>query len=500
LAGFEQPEQKEMTMLTVAKISKRISRRLGSPARVLVTLGAPWLVMTALASPSSAVRLDVGDGSGTVGDTVTVGITTTSLTGLNVYAYELRVTWTANRASVVGAPEQSTLTSAWGPVTLNPGAGEVRVAAAGETPLSGSGVLINLRFALGPSSGSTTLTFADFVFNEGAPNDTITNGVLNVAARPTITITPNSGQVLVSDSLLFSVSGGTAPYTYTSSNPQVADFGGNAYINGISPGSVYATATDHNGITDVTDGPIYIRAIRLTGGTAAGMPGDTVLVSMTVTDPSAFNIRSAEFSVTYNEAQLTALGTVDASTVAEAAGWLPSAASVTSGRIRVAMAGADGLETAGVLVYLKFSVDPVTSGTSSPLTVTDGLFDETYPPIQVNGSIAISVLPTLTVSPNTASIVAGDALQFSVSGSTVPPLTWGITNPAAASINGTGRLTALAAGTTKVFVVNNAGASDTTDTISICELRVIAPARGAHLPRSQCYRTWHLRMGTRSVV
>jgi len=463
-------------MLTVAKTSKKKSDLLESFGVVAAATVALWLLATAFVRPSWAVRLDIGDGSGTVGDTVIVGITTTNLTGLNVYSYELKVTWTSTRASVVGAPEEGTLTSPWGAVTFNAGSGQVKVVAAGETPLAGSGTLINLKFALGPSSGSTTLTFADFIFNEGAPNDTITNGSLNVAARPTITITPNSGQVLVGDSLLFSTTGGTAPYTYTSSDPTVADFRGNAYLKGVSPGSVYATARDQNGITDVTDGPIYVRAIRLTAGTAAGRPGDTVVVPMTITDPTAFDIKSAEFSVTYNEAQLTALGTIDGGTVAEAAGWLASAAGVTSGQIKVSMAGAAGLASAGTLVYLEFLIDPVASSTSSTLTVTGGLFSETYAPIQVNGSVAITAFPTLTVSPNIATIVAGDNLQFTVAGGATLPLTWGVTDTARASIDGSGKLTALQAGTTRVFVIDHAGGTDTTGVISICHLRVIAPA------------------------
>lgn len=461
-------------MLTVRNISKNKKYAPDSIAPVFISILFLGLLLV-LADPSGAVHLDIGDGSGTVGDTVTVGITTTDLTGLDVFSFELRVTWTSTRASVIDVLEMGTLTSLWGPVTFNSGSGEVRVAAAGEAALSGSGTLVNLQFVLGPSNGNTTLYFSDFVFNEGVPGDTLTNGSLNVSPLPTITIGPNSGEILVGDSLLFYTSGGTPPYTYFSSDPVTADFGGNAYLKGFAPGSVIASVMDDNGLLDETNDQIYVRAVRLTAGTGTGMPRDTVIVPIAITDAAPFDIRSAEFSISYSENQITALTTIDTGTVAEAAGWLPSTFRVTSGKVQISMAGALSLGGPGTLVYLKFAIDPVTSGGTSVLTVMSGLFNEIYPAMHASGSIVISVLPTLTVSPNTSNIVAGDELQFSVSGSTSSPFLWGVTNPAVASIDNGGKLSALQAGSTRVFVVDNIGATDTTDTISICDLYVIAP-------------------------
>jgi hypothetical protein len=82
------------------------------------------------------------------------------------------------------------------------------------------------------------------------------------------------------------------------------------------------------------------------------------------------------------------------------------------------------------------------------------------------------------VTPNTQTIVVGDNLQFYVSGSTTPPLTWGVTNGAVAGISGSGLLTATAKGETRVYVVDNVGATDTTDVIHICDLYVVAPTQG----------------------
>jgi hypothetical protein len=260
-----------------------------------------------------------------------------------------------------------------------------------------------------------------------------------------------------------------------SSNNAVATFGGTAILTGVSPGAVTATATDNNGISDVTSGVVQVRAVRLTVGVSFGSPGDTVLVPVTITDPTPYAIKSAEFEVTYNETYLTAVGASAAGTVAAAAGWAAPATSVSSGMLSVALAGSNSLGAPGILTYLKFVVDPVASSANIALVPANGLFNEVYPSINVNGSVAVTVLSTITVFPNTSTIVAGGQLQFSISGTTTPPVTWGVTNPAVGSINATGMLTSSASGTTRVHATDALGRTDTTATITVCDLYVIAP-------------------------
>jgi hypothetical protein len=440
-----------------------------------IVIAAAVVMLAAL--PARAVQLDIGDGAGTVGDTVSVVVTTSDLTGLGVYSYEMRVTWSVTRAILLDAPQAGTVTDPWGPAIVNAQPGEVNLNAAGVTPLSGAGTLINLRFVLGPSSGGTTLTFADFTFNEGVPVDTLSNGILSVTALPTITISPNSGEIVVGDSLAFATGGsGTPPYTYSSSDAGVADFAGTNYLKGVAPGSVVCTSTDDNGITDDTSGVVWVRAFTLMAGSGAGMPGDTISVPITLTDPTAYNIKSAEFAVTFSEARLTAIGVDDTGSIAQAAGWQASVFNISSGRIDVSMAGVSDLASAGVLVNIRFVIDPG-GNTTVTLTPTAGMFNEVYPPFHQSGSVTITGFPVITAYPNTATIVVGDNLACYVTGTTTPPLTWGVTNPGVASIDGAGNLTALSAGTTRVFVVDNVGATDTTSTILVCDLYVSAPVQ-----------------------
>jgi Bacterial Ig-like domain (group 2)/FlgD Ig-like domain/Cohesin domain len=435
------------------------------------------LLASAAFGPARAVTLDIGNGAGTVGDTVLVAITTTDLTGLGVYSYELAVTWSASYATAIGAPVTGTVSSPWGAATVNATPGRIEIAAAGAVALTGSGNLITLEFVLGPSAGTITLTFSEFLFNEGTPTHTLVNGQLTITALPIVNISPNSGEILAGETLNFSASGGAAPYTFTSSNNAVATFGGTAILSGVSPGSVTATATDNNGVTRTTSGVINVRALRLTVGSASASPGDTVLIAVSITDPSPYAIKSAEFDIAYNESYFTALGVSQAGTIAATAGWATPTAAVAPGNIGVALAGPNSLAGPGVLTYLKFVIDPITFNVNSGIAASNALFNETYPSINVGGSISVTVLSSITVTPNTSTIVVGDMLQFYISGVTAPPVTWGVTNGGVATIDGTGQLTATAAGTTRVHATDNVGRTDMTDIITICDLYLIAPTQ-----------------------
>ncbi len=441
-----------------------------SAAPFLVTALLAMLLVPA-AAPSYAVDLDIGNGTGTVGETITVPITTGDLTGLNVYSYELTITWsTSNCASLVDAPVSGTVSAPWGNVTVNSRPGGVDIAAAGVVPLTGAGTLLNLRFLLGPNAYTTSLTFADFMFNEGDPPAVLTGGTLYISAPPSINIYPDTGEIVVGDSLEFGTSGGTAPYTYGSTDPAIGDFAGTDHLKGISPGAVHAFVEDDDGITDTTTGQIYVRALKLTAGDESGWPGETVMVPVSITDPGGYEIKSAEFSVGFDDVRLTAVGTADGGTVAEAAGWSASEFSVTEDRIDIAMAGSQNLSSAGVLVYIEFMVNPATYSSNVYLTPSGGVFNECYPPLHENGSLHVNAFPVLTVYPDGYAMVAGDELDFWVSGAAVPPLDWGVTNPAVAAIDGTGHFTALAGGETRVYVIDDIGAADTTAVISICDL------------------------------
>ncbi len=447
---------------------------------VAIPIMALCMLIGPLTGSARAVDVDLGDASGTVGDIVTVAITTGDLTGLDVYSYELTITWNASYATALDAQVTGTITEPWGAVTFNSQPGRVDIAAAGIAPLSGSGTLIEIRLQLGPTGYNTTIYLDEFMFNEGDPPATTTDGYLTISALPTIYIYPNSGEVLVGDSLYFYTTHGTPPYTYGTTDELIGDFAATDYLKGIAPGSVYAFVEDDNGITDTTTDLIYVRAIGLSAGNESGYPGQTINVPISITDPVPYNVKSAEFSLDFNDLYLTAIGTVDAGTVAETAGWLPSVFSITDDRITVSMAGTADLAGPGVLVYIQFLVNYTSYSHGVNLDPADGLFNETYPSLNIQGELYVNAFPAFTIYPDNATIVVGDLVDFYTTGSVTPPLSWGLTNPATGDIDANGDLTALASGTTRVFLVDDIGATDTTGVISICDLYLVVPDVTVH--------------------
>ena len=116
------------------------------------------------------VSIQIGDISGTVGDTVAVPVQTGDLTGEGATSYQFTVSYDATVIDVVGASSENTL-SATGTLQSNTDLeGEARVAFASDTALEGSGDLVLLDVAL-LSVGQTGVSFSDARFFDSDAQD-----------------------------------------------------------------------------------------------------------------------------------------------------------------------------------------------------------------------------------------------------------------------------------------------------------------------------------------
>lgn len=134
---------------------------------------------------------------------VTIPITTGDVSGLGVISYDLQVTFDPAVVIPASPPfdRTGTLSSSM-LVTPNTGfPGHLIITSFQGTPLTGAGTLLNLKFnVIGAPGQSTVLTFENytdpsmsthpgFVFNEGDPASTTTNGSVTILATPTPTNT-----------------------------------------------------------------------------------------------------------------------------------------------------------------------------------------------------------------------------------------------------------------------------------------------------------------------
>ncbi len=437
---------------------KRISNRL---LRALVP-GGLLLVLLLAGGPAVAVTVTIGTASGQVGDTVALPLTVTGLVE-DIRAYEIEVTWYQNRAQCVGINTAGTLSAGWS-VTEQINTSSVSIVGASAAPLVGDGVLLEILFELGPNSGGSAVNFGAVLFNEGDPVPVLVNGSLSVSALPTINISPDSGLMAVGESLQFSTTGGTGPYSYTSSDPAVADFTGD-WLTGLAPGFVQATSEDTGLITDTTTGQIEVRAFNLIAGSVPATSGQEVLIPVTLDDPAGYGIVSAEVALTWYAPYATFTGIETAGTIAAAAGWTAPLVTPGAGEVSVVMAGATPLTGTGVLFYLKL----VPSG-SFYVYVGDQVFNEVYPAVPNNGYVTTTPGPTIGITPSSGSLLVGDQLQFSTTGTPTPPFVWSTSDPLVASISPTGKLLALGEGTVQVQVVDDLGAVAQSGNINICSL------------------------------
>ena len=160
-----------------------------------------WMMPLTLEPAVESVAVGVPVVTGDTGTSITIPVTVGSLSGQNVIAYDfdLRFDPAVIQPSATPVTSAGTLSSAL-TVTPNKGTpGQLRVAAFGTLPLDGAGVLLDIHFDIVGTQGSTTgLTWQTFLFNEGQPAATLTNGSVTINQNQQSMATV-SGRVLTPD-------------------------------------------------------------------------------------------------------------------------------------------------------------------------------------------------------------------------------------------------------------------------------------------------------------
>lgn len=452
------------------------------PRGHLIVAAAALAALLAAARPAEAVRVTANNASGMAGQTVDVAITTTSLTGFDVRSLQFALTYNANHVTATDVLEAGHLTgvAGWGDatfgVTTTGGTGRITVSHAGTTALSGSGTLLQIRLVVNPEqlgATSAAMSFLNFTFNEGSPVDTTTNGTFTVNATPIITVSPNSGEVIRTQTLGFSVSGSvTPPVSWFTTDPAVATISAAGLLTGVAPGSVRVFAVDNAGRRDTTNDVVQVRGMGLTAGSASVVAGQTATVPLTVTSLDGLGVRAGQIRIAWSLAGLTATGmATPPGTLLH--GYGPTAFGVAGNSCTVDFAGSTDLTGSGVLCHVTFAT--TTSNTYS-LSLPVALFNETLPARVTTGAITVTPVPSITVQPENLTLFTGDSHPFTLAGSPTPPITWSTLDPAVATISSSGVLTAQGGGTTRVRAVDAVGAVDENTQVSVYDFAVSLPA------------------------
>lgn len=470
--------------------------RLRAPA---ILFGLALAALASTAGRADAVAVSVGTGNGLAGQTVDVDINTASLTGLNVKSLQFDLTYNPNVVTATGVVTTGSLTAAasWSTPAfnvdlVNSGTGRIRVSDAGTTALTGAGSLLKVRFLINPTllnGSSTGLNIANVVFNEGTPTVTTTNGSLTVGVTPQIDVAPDAGEIIRGQTLAMSVSGAvTNPVSWSTSSNAIATISAAGVLTGVAPGAVTVTALDAGAHSNTTTGQILVRGMGLTAGVLSIPQGLTGQVPITVTSLNGLGIRSGQFTLTWFVGQnyVTATG-VSTPVGTLLNGWGPVGFSSAPGTCTVDFAGSTDLSGTGVLCYVNFQASSTATG-SSGLTVVNPLFNETMPAKPTNGNIAVTALPPIFVTPDVVTLLAGQTQAMTVSGTPTPPITWSTLNPAVATINAAGLLTAVHSGVTQVKAVDNLGSTDLNSSVLVYDFKATLgtgtgkPGTTVHIP------------------
>jgi len=263
-----------------------------------------------------------------------------SLTGRGVYSYELQINYNGSRLMAISAISTGTISSVFGSPTYNVSAGQITIAGAGVSPLSGSGLFLKIRFQL-LTHGYAPLNFngsANNFFNEGNPPMATDDGSANFPTPPSLNISPSSAMLVVGEQAQFTAATGTPPYTWWVTDSTVATIDTNGLLTATAIGTTKVAAQDANAVTGQTNGDVEVRGLRVTLPDTSGLPGDTIDVPVWVSDVSALNISSGHLDISYNQSRITPLQVVTGGAMIQNYP-APQMNIIGPGAVRIAFAG-----------------------------------------------------------------------------------------------------------------------------------------------------------------
>jgi len=238
------------------------------------------------------------------------------------------------------------------------------------------------------------------------------NALSNITpAQPIINVTPDTTEVPIGLQQTFSASSGTAPYSWTVSDPTIAKINTTTgVLNALAIGTVEIQATDADGIAS--------DPITITVTTMSITPKDITQISLN--DTPSFSILGGTGPYQWAISD-------------------PTVADIT-------VSGTS---------QQRASISPLIEGVFD-LNITDSATPANVATIK---SIQIAIIP-LAVSPPSSDIIVGDTLQLTATSGN-PPYSWSSSDDTIASINETGLASAISAGTAIITI------TDTTTTIDV---------------------------------
>ncbi len=150
-------------------------------------------------APEAVVTVTAPTMNAQVGTNFDIPVTVGDTTGQGIISYQFDMLYDPAIIQPQGSPVDTagTMSSGMFVTVNNPSPGLLKVVAFQATPISGAGTLFKFKFtAIGMPPSFSLLTWQNFMFNEGNPDDNAVNGRVNIVPPPTAAEVTISGRVL----------------------------------------------------------------------------------------------------------------------------------------------------------------------------------------------------------------------------------------------------------------------------------------------------------------
>jgi hypothetical protein len=306
---------------------------------------------------------------------------------LNVYSGQFRIAYNPAVVTLVSIQRAGTLTSGF-QFSYESNTNFVDVSFSNSTPLAGSGTLFYLQLYVVPGSSYTNMTMSNALFNESLLA-VYRHGSVTRIPPPSILVSPGSAQeMVVGDSIQFSVSGGTAPFTWNNTNGPTGTVSSTGKFKALGGGLTYVWVQDANGFTD-SSALITVDDFRIVAQNLSGHAGDSVTVTLQLTgNATGLGVYSTETNVSVGSNIFTFAYPIFGGTLMN--GWSSAFEVTNNSNIKIAASNGVALTGSGTWLQLRGRISPtapVTSQTISLGTIT--LNEGNRRAYRVNGTLSV---------------------------------------------------------------------------------------------------------------
>ncbi len=339
------------------------------------------------------IEMYFNDTSGWEKNSVDIPVYINDISPVGIISGAFTISYDDNDLLPVGYRKDNTILEEVSSIQVNNNTpGDFHLSFATTNSLTGSGKFIIVTFEiLDESGGSSSLRFEDVIFNEDIK--VITNpGMITIKELPDLSVTPGMAELQVGESVNFSVSGGLAPYTWTTSNPVIGDISNDGELTALGGGKIRVEVTDQAGATG-TSGDIIIYSSLLSVLDVNFPPGSDIVVPVfldSLMDDA--EIFSFQMDIAYDT---TKLNFVDVTGDDLPTGSWMLSSSRLGDYLNVAAAGSAPLPGKSTLFNMHFTYKPgIAEGQAITITPDNLLFNEGLPFIDRNGGkIRVSEKP-----------------------------------------------------------------------------------------------------------